>query len=129
MPFVTSRTNSASARGGLAERSRSPVRRSATARESPTAPGQTDVPAPGAEPALRLSYDHQALAPGGRDGKPQASPSFVETNWPSSAAEAAKTSQTGGMSDNGCVRLKAGYPKHVWSVDFLFDTTEDGRQL
>ena len=34
-----------------------------------------------------------------------------------------------GTSDNGCVRLKASYPGHVWSVDFLFDTTEDGRQL
>ena len=34
-----------------------------------------------------------------------------------------------GTSENGCVRLKATYPGHVWSVDFLFDTTEDGRQL
>lgn len=34
-----------------------------------------------------------------------------------------------GTSENGCVRLKAGYPGHVWSVDFLFDTTEDGRQV
>jgi transposase InsO family protein len=34
-----------------------------------------------------------------------------------------------GTSENGCVRLKAQYPGHVWSVDFLFDTTEDGRQL
>jgi len=34
-----------------------------------------------------------------------------------------------GSSDNGCIRLKASYPNHVWSVDFLFDTTEDGRQL
>lgn len=34
-----------------------------------------------------------------------------------------------GTSANGCVRLKASYPNHVWSVDFLFDSTEDGRQL
>lgn len=34
-----------------------------------------------------------------------------------------------GTSENGCVRLKAGYVGHVWSVDFLFDTTEDGRQI
>ena len=34
-----------------------------------------------------------------------------------------------GTSENGCVRLKANHPGHVWSVDFLFDTTEDGRQL
>ena len=32
-------------------------------------------------------------------------------------------------SDAGCTRLKASYPGHVWSVDFLFDTTEDGRQI
>jgi len=34
-----------------------------------------------------------------------------------------------GTSEHGCVRLKAQYPNHVWSVDFLFDTTEDGRQV
>ena len=34
-----------------------------------------------------------------------------------------------GMSENGCVRLKANSANHVWSLDFLFDTTEDGRQL
>lgn len=34
-----------------------------------------------------------------------------------------------GMGENGCLRLKASYPGHVWSVDFLFDTTEDGRQV
>ena len=34
-----------------------------------------------------------------------------------------------GISQNGCVRLKASCPNHVWSLDFLFDTTEDGRQL
>jgi transposase InsO family protein len=34
-----------------------------------------------------------------------------------------------GTSENGCVRLKASYRGHIWSIDFLFDTTEDGRQL
>lgn len=34
-----------------------------------------------------------------------------------------------GSSEHGCTRLKAAYPGHVWSIDFLFDTTEDGRQL
>ena len=34
-----------------------------------------------------------------------------------------------GTSENGCMHLKARYPSHVWSVDFLFDTTEDGRQV
>lgn len=34
-----------------------------------------------------------------------------------------------GASENGCARLKASYPGHVWSLDFLFDTTEDGRQV
>lgn len=34
-----------------------------------------------------------------------------------------------GMSENGCARLKATHPGHVWSIDFLFDTTEDGHRL
>jgi len=34
-----------------------------------------------------------------------------------------------GTSENGCTRLKATYPNHVWSYDFLYDRTEDGRQL
>jgi transposase InsO family protein len=34
-----------------------------------------------------------------------------------------------GTSENGCVRLKAAYSNHVWSYDFLYDRTEDGRQL
>ena len=25
-----------------------------------------------------------------------------------------------GSSENGCIRLKASFPNHVWSVDFLF---------
>ncbi|GIV58053.1 MAG: hypothetical protein KatS3mg042_1780 [Rhodothermaceae bacterium] len=33
-----------------------------------------------------------------------------------------------GSSEHGCTRLKANYPGHVWSIDFLFDTTEDGRR-
>jgi len=34
-----------------------------------------------------------------------------------------------GSSANSCVRLKPNYPNHVWSYDFLFDATEDGRRL
>jgi transposase InsO family protein len=34
-----------------------------------------------------------------------------------------------GSSDNGCVRMKASHRNHGWSIDFLFDTTEDGRQV
>jgi len=34
-----------------------------------------------------------------------------------------------GTSENGCTRLKATYTNHVWSYDFLYDRTEDGRQL
>ena len=34
-----------------------------------------------------------------------------------------------GTSEHGCAHLKASYVGHVWSLDFLFDTTEDGRQL
>jgi transposase InsO family protein len=32
-----------------------------------------------------------------------------------------------GTGANGCVRLKATYPGHVWSYDFVYDRTEDGR--
>jgi transposase InsO family protein len=34
-----------------------------------------------------------------------------------------------GSSENSCVRLKPSYPNHVWSYDFLFDATADGRRL
>jgi transposase InsO family protein len=34
-----------------------------------------------------------------------------------------------GDSKNGCTRKKARYPNHVWTYDFLFDQTEDGRRL
>ena len=34
-----------------------------------------------------------------------------------------------GGSENGVSRRKAEYPGHVWSYDFAFDGTEDGRRL
>lgn len=34
-----------------------------------------------------------------------------------------------GQSDNGCSRYRAEYPNHVWSWDFLYERTEDGRPL
>lgn len=34
-----------------------------------------------------------------------------------------------GGSKNGCTRKKARYPNHVWTYDFLYDQTEDGRRL
>ena len=34
-----------------------------------------------------------------------------------------------GDSKNGCIRKKAQYPNHVWTYDFLYDQTEDGRRL
>lgn len=34
-----------------------------------------------------------------------------------------------GSADGGCGRLSALRPNHVWSYDFLFDRTDDGRQL
>jgi putative transposase len=34
-----------------------------------------------------------------------------------------------GDSKNACTRKKARYPNHVWTYDFLYDQTEDGRRL
>lgn len=34
-----------------------------------------------------------------------------------------------GSGENSTVRLKAEHPNHVWSYDFVFDTTEDGRAI
>jgi transposase InsO family protein len=34
-----------------------------------------------------------------------------------------------GDSKNSCTRRKARYPNHVWTYDFLFDQTADGRRL
>lgn len=34
-----------------------------------------------------------------------------------------------GTSENGSLRLRATHPNHVWSYDFLFDTTERGRTI
>lgn len=32
------------------------------------------------------------------------------------------------LNDGSCVRLRALYPNHVWSYDFLLDHTDDGRK-
>lgn len=34
-----------------------------------------------------------------------------------------------GQAENGCTRLAAEHAHHVWTYDFVFDQTEDGRQL
>ena len=34
-----------------------------------------------------------------------------------------------GTSEKGSIRLWATHPNHVWSYDFLFDTTESGKTL
>lgn len=34
-----------------------------------------------------------------------------------------------GSKENGCQLLRASYPNHVWSFDFKYDVTENGRQL
>jgi transposase InsO family protein len=34
-----------------------------------------------------------------------------------------------GDSQNACTREKAMYPNHVWTYDFLYDQTADGRRL
>ena len=34
-----------------------------------------------------------------------------------------------GHSENSCIRRRSERPNHVWSYDFLYDQTADGRQL
>ena len=34
-----------------------------------------------------------------------------------------------GASENACSVTRAKYPNHVWTYDFMFDATSDGRQL
>ncbi len=34
-----------------------------------------------------------------------------------------------GGGENGCTRRRAEYPGHVWSYDFVMDSTEDGRRV
>jgi putative transposase len=41
----------------------------------------------------------------------------------------AKKKRRMGSSENGCAQHRAQYRNHVWSYDFVFDRTEDGRQL
>ena len=41
----------------------------------------------------------------------------------------AKKRRRRGCSDNACHRLKATHKNHVWTLDFAWDVTEDGRQL
>ena len=31
------------------------------------------------------------------------------------------------LNDGSCVRLKAEYPRHVWSYDFVMNRTHDGK--
>ena len=33
------------------------------------------------------------------------------------------------LNDGSCIRLRAEYPNHVWSYDFVFDRTHDSRPL
>ena len=32
------------------------------------------------------------------------------------------------LADGSCIRLRAAYPNHVWSYDFVEDRTHDGRK-
>ena len=33
------------------------------------------------------------------------------------------------LNDGSCVRLRPGYPDHIWSYDFVSERTHDGRAL
>ena len=33
------------------------------------------------------------------------------------------------LNDGSCIRLRAEHPNHVWSYDFVFDRTHDGKPI
>ena len=33
------------------------------------------------------------------------------------------------LNDGSCIRLRAEHPNHVWSYDFVFDRTRDGKPI
>jgi hypothetical protein len=33
-----------------------------------------------------------------------------------------------GLNDGSCIRLRPGYPEHVWTYDFVEGRTHDGRK-
>ncbi len=51
---------------------------------------------------------------------------YLARRGPESATEAAKEARLW-LADGSCIRLRAEYPNHVWSYDFVADTTREGR--
>jgi len=58
----------------------------------------------------------------------EANLSTLASGWPESATKEAETWAIG-LLTGGILRRKAEYKNHVWSVDFIFDRTTNGRSL
>ena len=56
----------------------------------------------------------------------------VERIWRQTGLKVPKRHKKRGriwLNDGSCIRLKPEYKNHVWSYDFVFDRTSDGRQI
>jgi transposase InsO family protein len=94
--------------------------------------------ADGSPSPVWLPDDYSDAATAGLAGQSQTGASTLEAGWSDVALQVPQKQHKRrrlGQSDNGCVRLKpesAGsrrYANLVWSIDFLYDTLDDGRQL
>ena len=56
----------------------------------------------------------------------------VERIWRQEGLKVPKKQRRRGrlwLNDGSCLRLRPGWPNHVWSYDFVADRTSDGRSL
>ena len=62
----------------------------------------------------------------------QVNPKRVERIWRCEGLKVPQRQPKRGhlwLNDGSCVRLRAAYPNHVWSYDFVMDKTHDGRSF
>ena len=68
---------------------------------------------------------HLLRGEGWRSDRGPINPKYVHRLWKQAGLQVPQQQhkrRREGEAANGCTRLKARYPGHVWSVDFLFDT-------
>ena len=79
-------------------------------------------------PPLRLPDDHADVTPRRMDSELQTNLSALETRRSSSARRKTKKRRLGSVSGRIC-RRRAERINHVWSIDFIFDRTINGRSV